>query len=64
MKKYLEDFAIELEQKEKETRDKIKREWLPKIQQELDKLREKLKQSGHEKEIQPLEKEVDRIRKI
>jgi DNA-binding transcriptional ArsR family regulator len=64
LKKSLEDFATELEQKGKETREKIKREWLPKIQQELDKLREILKQSGHEKEIQPLEKEVDRIRKI
>jgi hypothetical protein len=64
LKKSLEDFAAELEQKEKQTREKIKHEWLPRIQQELDKLREKLKQYGREEELKPLEKEVDRIRKI
>jgi MlaD protein len=64
LKRSLEDFATELEQKEKETREKIKHEWLPKIQDGLDKLRQKLKKSGHEKEMQPLEKEMDRIRKI
>lgn len=64
LKKSLEDLAAEIETKEKQTRDKIKREWLPKIQHELDKLREKLKQLGKEEDLAPLEKEVDRIRKI
>jgi hypothetical protein len=64
LKKSLEDLATEIERKEKQTREKIKREWLPKIQHELDKLREKLKQYGREEELEPLEKEVDRIRKI
>ena len=64
LKKSLEDLADEIESKEKQTREKIKREWLPKIQHELDMLREKLKQFGKEEELKPLEKQVDRIRKI
>jgi hypothetical protein len=64
LKKSLEDLAAEIERKEKQTREKIKREWLPKIQSELDKLREKLKQYGREEELEPLEKEVERIRRI
>ena len=64
LKKSLEDLAAEIESKEKQTREKIKKEWLPKIQHELDELREKLKQFGKEEDLEPLEKEVDRIRKI
>lgn len=64
LKKSLEDLAAEIQRKEKQTRERIKREWLPKIQRELDELREKLKQSGREQEIEPLEREVERIRKI
>ena len=64
LKKSLEDLADEIESKEKQTREKIKREWLPKIQREVDKLREKLKQFGKEEELEPLEKQVDRIRNI
>jgi len=57
-------LAAEIQQKEKQARERIKREWLPRIQRELDKLREKLKQSGRESELAPLEKEVERIRRI
>lgn len=64
LKKSLEDLAAEIRSKERQTREKIKGEWLPKIQRELDNLREKLKQYGREEELEPLEKEVDRIRKI
>ena len=64
LKKSLEDLAAEIERKEKEAREKIKREWLPRIQRELDELRQKLKPYGREKELEPLEEEVDRIRRI
>jgi paraquat-inducible protein B len=64
LKKSLEDLGAEIERKEKQAREKIKREWLPKIQRELDGLREKLKQYGREEELEPLEREVDRIRRI
>ncbi len=64
LKKSLEDLAAEIQQKEKQARERIKREWLPRIQRELDKLREKLKQYGREGELAPLDKEVERIRRI
>jgi hypothetical protein len=64
LKKSLEDLAAEIQRKEKQARERIKHEWLPRIQRELDKLKEKLKQYGREDELAPLEKEVERIRKI
>ncbi len=64
LKKSLEDLTAEIQQKEKQVREKIKREWLPRIQRELDELREKLKQNGRENELKPLEREVERIRRI
>lgn len=64
LKKSLEELAAEIERKEKHAREKVKRQWLPKIQRELDELRERLKQMGREDEIAPLDREVDRIRRI
>jgi len=64
LKRSLQDLAVEIQQKEKQARERIKREWLPRIQRELDGLREKLKQHGREEELAPLEKEVERIRRI
>lgn len=64
LKKSLEDLAAEIEQKEEQAREKIKRDWLPRIQRELDRLRELLKQYGREEELEPLEKEVEKIRRI
>ena len=64
LKKTLEDLAAELEQKEKRARERLKQEWLPKIQRELDALRERLREKGREAEMAPLDKEIDRIRRI
>ena len=64
LKKSLEELAIELGRKEAQAREKIKKEWLPKIQRELDELRERLKKMGREKELAPLEQEMERIRRI
>ena len=64
IKKSLEDLAAEIGRKEAQAREKVKREWLPKIQRELDELRKRLKQMGRENELAPLEREVERIRKI
>ena len=63
-KKSLEDLAAEIERNEAHARDKIKKEWLPKIQRELDLLRERLKKMGREDELAPLESEVERILRI
>lgn len=64
LKKSLEDLALEMELKEKQTRESVKREWLPKIQRELEALRKRLKQMGREEELAPLDHEVDRIRNM
>lgn len=64
LKKSLQDLADEIERKEKETREKVKREWLPKIQRELDDLRERLRQMDREDQLAPLDQEVERIRRM
>lgn len=64
LKRSLEAWADEMERASEETRDKIEREWLPRIQRELDELRKHLEPEGREKELEPLEREVHRIRNI
>jgi ABC-type transporter Mla subunit MlaD len=62
--KALKALASELRRSEKATRERMKREWLPKLEQELEKFRNRLRNSGRETELEPLEKEVERIRRI
>ncbi len=64
LKRSLQDWAEEMERAGEGARDKIEREWLPRIQRELDALREQFKSRGQEERLEPLEKEVDRIRNI
>ena len=64
LKKSLEDLANELQRKEKEARERLKREWLPQLQQELDALRERLREKGREEQMAPLDQEMERIRRI
>lgn len=64
IKKSLEALAAAIKQKEKQTREKIKRQWLPRIQRELDDLRRRLEAYGRQDELKPLEVEMDRIRRI
>lgn len=64
LKRSLEEWAREMERAEEETRNKIEREWLPRIRRELDELREQLKPDGREEELEPIEREVRRIRNI
>jgi ABC-type transporter Mla subunit MlaD len=64
LKKSLQDLVSEIGRKEAQAREKIKKQWLPKIQRELDALRERLKKMGREDELAPLEREVERIRRI
>lgn len=63
-KKSIEDLGAEIGRKEAHARDKFKREWLPKIQRELDALRERLKKMGREEELAPLDREIERLRRI
>jgi hypothetical protein len=64
LRKSLESLAAEIEQKEKQAREKVKKEWLPRIQRELDDLRERLRQLGREEAMEPLDREMERIRNI
>ncbi len=44
--------------------EKIKKEVLPQLRQETEKLREKLRELGREEEIKPLAVEFEKIQKI
>jgi hypothetical protein len=64
LERALKALSSELIRSEKATRERLKREWLPKLEQELEKFRKRLRDSGREKELEPLDEEVDRIRRI
>jgi len=64
LKESLKDLGAEIERQEKQARETVKQEWLPRIQRELDELRERLKQLGREDELAPLDREMERIRRI
>lgn len=64
LEKDLEALADELTRSEKAVREKIKREWLPRLERELDELKQHLRRFGREDDAQPLEEEVERIRRI
>jgi paraquat-inducible protein B len=64
LKKSLSDMADELGRTEKQARKKLKEEWLPRFEKELDELERKLREYGREREAEPLKEEISRIRKI
>ncbi len=64
LKRSLEGLAEELAHKGKAARETVKRQWLPRIQRELEELRKRLKQLGRENEMAPLEEQVERLRQI
>lgn len=64
LKKNLSDLADEMIGAGEETRQKLKNEWLPKLEKEIEAFRKRLKDLGREDEAEPLQKELERIRKI
>jgi len=54
----------ELKQASREIRDKITSEIIPMLEKEIEELRKELKALGREKEVEPLEKELDKIKYI
>lgn len=64
LKKSLNELGDEIRRAEKETRQKLKEQWLPQIERELDALKERLRRLGREKEARPLQDQVERIRNI
>ena len=45
-------------------REKIQKELLPRLQKEIEKLKERLRKFGREKEVEPLEVKMEELRKI
>jgi vacuolar-type H+-ATPase subunit I/STV1 len=66
--KKLEDYLKELKEKMKKTgtgfREKIQKQVLPRLQKEIEKLKERLRKFGREKEVEPLEVKMEELRKI
>ena len=60
----MERLAEEMKRSVKSAREKIKNKLLPHLQQEIEKLREELKKFGREKELEPLETQMENIKKI
>ena len=66
--KKLENYLNELKEEMKKAgsafREKIQKELLPRLQEEIEKLKERLRKSGREKEVEPLEVKMEELRKI
>ena len=64
MKKSLSDLADEIVRAEKQARQKIKEQWLPRIERELQELKRRLEAEGREDEAELLQRELERIQNI
>ena len=64
LEREIQGLAEELKKAEKEVRDKINKEILPRLREELNNLRERLRELGREKEVEPLEAHIEKIRRI
>ena len=66
--KNFEHYLNELKEKMKKAgsafQEKIQKELLPWLQKEIEKLKERLKKFGREKEVEPLEVKLEELRKI
>ena len=60
----LKSLYDEMKRSGKEVREKIQKELLPLLEQELEKLKERLQKDGREEELKPLEIEMEKIREI
>lgn len=54
-------LADNLEKSTNDVHDKVKEQWVPALQEELDQLRERLKQSGREEEVDDAQRLIDEI---
>ena len=64
LRKELEELAEEMKRAGKATKEKLEKEVLPRLEQEIEKLKERLKKLGREKEVEPLEVELNEMKKI
>ena len=61
LQKDLEQLGQEMEKAGKAARDKIQNEIVPLLKKELDHLKKRLEQFGREKEVEPLEKQLEKL---
>ena len=58
------DLAEEMKRSGESVREKVEQELLPRLKQEIEKLRERLQKFGREEEVEELETQLERIRQI
>ena len=61
LQKDLEGLAREMEKVGKSTRDKIQNEIVPMLKEELEHLKKRLEKFGREKEVEPLEEQLEKL---
>ena len=64
LRKELEQLAEKMKSAGQAARNKLEKEVLPRLEQEIEKLKEKLRKLGREKEAEPLEVELQELKKI
>lgn len=60
----LETLADELGKSAESVRDRIQKDLLPELEKELESLRKRLEKHGRQKEVRPLEEELEKIKRI
>ena len=61
---YLKQLLSEMKRSGAAFREMVQNDLLPRLQEEIDKLRQRLKESGREKEVEPLQTQMNELRKI
>lgn len=61
LQKDLEKLGREMEKAGKATRDKIQNEIVPLLRESLDRLKKRLEKFGREKEVEPLERQLEKL---
>jgi paraquat-inducible protein B len=61
LQKDLEELGREVEKAGKATRDKIQNEIVPMLKEELEHLKKRLEKFGREKEVEPLEEQLEKL---
>jgi len=64
LRKELEELAERMKKAGKAAKEKLEKEVLPKLEEEIERLKEKLRKLGREKEAEPLETELNELKKI
>ncbi|MBC8418815.1 MAG: hypothetical protein ISR62_06810 [Desulfobacteraceae bacterium] len=64
LQKELDRLLEEMKRSGSAFREKMQKEILPRLQEELEKLKERLRKLGREKEVEPLEVQMEEMRKI